>query len=125
MKRRAALAGLGALFVSGASAFSGSASTFVLSPEFLSGRAASYESLPQEELAAGLLRFVRPGFGAGPIGGAAWEKTFLNGNGGDADLIAVVVTRGAPDGLPAVRETTPGQCRLSKSDHLRSLVLGK
>lgn len=87
----------------GASAFGESASTFVLSPVFTSGRTASYESLAQEELAAGLLRFSRPGFATGVAGAAPWEKTFLKGNGGDADLIAVVVTRGAPDGLPAVR----------------------
>lgn len=105
---RLAVAGLcGALLVGGASAFAGSASTFVLSPEFVPGKSASYESLSQDELAAGLLRFSRPGFHTGVIGGAEpWEKNFLQGNGGDVDLIAVVVTRGAADGLPAVR------CRL-------------
>ena len=102
-----------------------SAATFLLAPS-LRQSAASYESVAQEAVAAGLMRWALPGGPAPLIGGGAasagWDSHDALGDGSDTQLVALVVALGAADGLPQVRveicssrhrQLSTGPCKIS------------
>ena len=103
---------VGLLLAGGAAAGQAAAPTFVLSSQPQRRSAVSYETLPQEALAGGLVRLAMPGgSGAAP----QWAEA-LAGQAAGAQLVALVVARSSSGGLPQARRGARAGGRLPRRE---------